>query len=439
MNLFFGRKESVSFKRVLKDHFGLQSLASLVTTTRVFPITARADLPQGLNETFDKDFKHDKLLGIHQMFSHGTLSMADLISGREPQIAIAPLQYDDVEVGADQPVRCLKQGVWLSKANRLPFAVLLSQEITYRGSSGLHVEIAVPPGEEGVVFSRGFNDALERKVNANGSYRGRVLSLEKADNYTGKASAVRVHRLRSVTRSQVILPDKTLRLLERNVGDFIHSRAALKKLGMPLKKGLLFYGPPGTGKTHTIHYLANQIPHHTTFLINAEQVGLLDHYFQLARFMQPALVVIEDADLIARARTTMNSPCEEKSAQPAAERNGRAARGCGAAFCPDDEPAGRTGTRPQRATRANRPSHRVPAAGCGGSLETYRSVCRAAGNCAGSQAEHRRADRRRQRRFHQGVDAPRRAICDSGRERFPAFGIRNCLGAGRDAFFWRQS
>jgi ATP-dependent 26S proteasome regulatory subunit len=40
-------------------------------------------------------------------------------------------------------------------------------------------------------------------------------------------------------------------------------------------------------------------------------VGLLDHYMQLARFMQPALIVIEDADLIARARTTMNSPCEE--------------------------------------------------------------------------------------------------------------------------------
>jgi ATP-dependent 26S proteasome regulatory subunit len=110
-----------------------------------------------------------------------------------------------------------------------------------------------------------------------------------------------------VTRSQVILPDKTLRLLEHNVSDFIRNRGALKKLGMPMKKGLLFYGPPGTGKTHTIHYLASQIPDHTTFLINAEQVGLLDHYIQLARFLQPAIVVIEDADLIGRARTDMRS------------------------------------------------------------------------------------------------------------------------------------
>jgi ATP-dependent 26S proteasome regulatory subunit len=78
-----------------------------------------------------------------------------------------------------------------------------------------------------------------------------------------------------------------------------------------IKKGLLFYGPPGTGKTHTIHYLASQMKDHTTLLITAEQVGLLDEYVQLARFLQPAMVVLEDVDLIARARTSMRNSCEE--------------------------------------------------------------------------------------------------------------------------------
>jgi ATP-dependent 26S proteasome regulatory subunit len=80
---------------------------------------------------------------------------------------------------------------------------------------------------------------------------------------------------------------------------------------MATKKGLLFYGPPGTGKTHTIHYLASQLPGHTTLLITAEQVGLIDDYFQLARFLQPTMLVIEDVDLIARAREHMRSACEE--------------------------------------------------------------------------------------------------------------------------------
>ena len=109
----------------------------------------------------------------------------------------------------------------------------------------------------------------------------------------------------------MILPEKTLGLLDRNIRGFIQRREQLLKLGLPIKKGLLFYGPPGTGKTHTIHYLARQLPDHTTLLVTSEQVGLLDHYFQLARFLQPAMIVIEDVDLIARRREEMYGPCDE--------------------------------------------------------------------------------------------------------------------------------
>jgi cell division protease FtsH len=103
----------------------------------------------------------------------------------------------------------------------------------------------------------------------------------------------------------------TLDLLERNVIHFVKQRNQLSRLGMQTKKGLLFYGPPGTGKTHTIHYLANALPNHTTLLITAEQVGLLAEYITLARLLQPSIVVIEDADLIARNRQNMHGPCEE--------------------------------------------------------------------------------------------------------------------------------
>jgi ATP-dependent 26S proteasome regulatory subunit len=74
---------------------------------------------------------------------------------------------------------------------------------------------------------------------------------------------------------------------------------------------LLFYGPPGVGKTHTLHYLAGALEGMTTLLISAEQVGLLGEYMTLARLLQPSMVVIEDADLIARERSRMESVCEE--------------------------------------------------------------------------------------------------------------------------------
>jgi ATP-dependent 26S proteasome regulatory subunit len=154
-------------------------------------------------------------------------------------------------------------------------------------------------------------DELERVVGQIGSYRGKVLSLEATRSFSGKSGTIRVQKLRNVGREEVILPEKTLRLLERNVTDFIAHREGLKRLGMSTKKGLLFYGPPGTGKTHTVQYLSSQLRDHTTLLITAEQVALLENYFQLARFLQPAMIVIEDVDLIARAREDMRSACEE--------------------------------------------------------------------------------------------------------------------------------
>ncbi len=84
---------------------------------------------------------------------------------------------------------------------------------------------------------------------------------------------------------------------------FVRQRPRLAELGLSTKKGLLFYGPPGTGKTHTIHYLTRALEGHTTFLISAEQVALLDEYMTLARLLQPSIVVLEDVDLIARDRT----------------------------------------------------------------------------------------------------------------------------------------
>jgi ATP-dependent 26S proteasome regulatory subunit len=86
-------------------------------------------------------------------------------------------------------------------------------------------------------------------------------------------------------------------------------RAALA--GQESGVNILLYGPPGTGKTHTIRYLATNLPGHTTLIITAAQMGLLGAYMGLARLLQPALVVIEDVDLIARDRNEMGGPCEE--------------------------------------------------------------------------------------------------------------------------------
>lgn len=295
---------------LLQRHFAKQQLHALVTASRTFPVTARVDVQSALEKMF-AEYPNSQVVGCHNQFTHETLTVAHLLSNQHYPVVVAPLQHEEIDIGDALPARCLKQGLWLAKSGGTPFALLLSPGTNFGRPQGVHVEVAVAPGETGAQLSRQLLDSIENLVRQTKSYRGKVLSLEAADRYSGHSGAIKVHKLRNVRREDVVLPAKTMQLLDRNIGDFIKQREHLQKLGMPIKKGLLFYGPPGTGKTHTIHYLASQLPDHTTLLITAEQVGLLDHYFQLARFLQPAMIVIEDVDLIARAREQMYGPCDE--------------------------------------------------------------------------------------------------------------------------------
>jgi hypothetical protein len=300
----------VSACSALRRHFGSVRLEKLIAANRTYPVTSRVDLQVALDKVFSNRYP-GQLLGVHAQYNHDKLTIGELTREGNYPVLIGPLQHDEVDVGEAMPARCLKRGLWLSRAHSTPFALLVTQASRFGQEEGLHVEVAVPPGEAGLKLSRAFLDEIEKLVNHAASYRGKVISLEATRSYSGKAGSVKVHRLPSVRREDVILPEKTLGLLERNVRGFIQRRERLRALGMALKKGLLFYGPPGTGKTHTIQYLASQLPNHTTLLITTEQVGLLDEYFQLARFLQPAMVVIEDVDLIARDREDMHNPCAE--------------------------------------------------------------------------------------------------------------------------------
>ena len=296
---------------LIKKHFSKFAPHELITSTREFPATARLDLQLALAETLCGPLQPSKQVGVHRQFAHETLTFSQLLVDGEDAVIVAPLQYDEIDTGEAMPTQCLQNALWLGSHKGLPFSLFLTRTKKYGVATGVHLELAVPPGQGGLDLHKTILFDLEKKVMRAGSYRGKVLSLEVSDNYRGAVAGIKVHRLRSVRREEVILPENTLKLLERNVTRFVQARKRLDSMRLGVKKGLLFYGPPGTGKTHTIHYLASQLKDHTTLLITADQVGLLDEYMQLARFLQPAMVVIEDVDLIARARTQMHGPCEE--------------------------------------------------------------------------------------------------------------------------------
>jgi cell division protease FtsH len=297
---------------LIQSHFEPTPVDDLTVTERQFPIRVRADLQRAVDRVFGGETTVSFFCGVRKTHTFEGIGFADLLihDRNNPAQSVPPL-YEEIDVGEDQPVRCLKNGLWLLESGGTKLAVLLEQSTRYHSVQGMKVQVAAPNDPQGFRLSQEFLKRLEEAVQKAESYRGKILSLEVGDNYSGQSSGILVHRLATVERDQVILPASTLDLLERNVVRFVALRSRLNGLGLATKKGLLFYGPPGTGKTHTIHYLAGALKGHTTLLITAEQVGLLDEYMALARLLQPSIVVIEDVDLIARDRTAMSSPCEE--------------------------------------------------------------------------------------------------------------------------------
>lgn len=295
-------------KKLLK-HFGVEA-RDIATAGRQFPITARVDVQTAIECVLNAGSRRE-LVGLNSPNPHEALTFAQMFDGPHFFVDIGPLQYDEIDIGDAVPARCLKNGLWIGRDKDVPFAVMLAPGGRFGFRAGVGVEVAAPAGEVGAQFSNEFFRKLEQSINESRTYRGRIISLEAHHHPMGGGSSVKVHRLAKVKREDVILPQRTLATLDRNVSGFMASREALKSMQFQARKGLLFYGPPGTGKTHTIHYLASQLPNHTTLLITAEQVGLLGEYFRLARFMQPSIMVIEDVDLIARQRTDMRTGSEE--------------------------------------------------------------------------------------------------------------------------------
>lgn len=314
----FGKEEEKkhghsSVPSLLRTHFLNLPVADITISERQFPFRVRADLQRAVDQLFGDQSRILHFCGVRREYSHEGVGLSDCIieSENNPAKSIPP-EYEEIDIGEEDPIRVLKNGLWLLENNGVRFAVLLSPIGHFGRTTGMQFQVGTPNSADGTRIVQDFFKHLEQCILKGESYRGKILSLELSKHaYSGQSTGITVHKLRTVERDDVILPESTLKLLERNVIQFVKQRERLSQFRQATKKGLLFYGPPGTGKTYTIQYLARALEGHTTLLVSAEQVGLLGEYMTLARLLQPSIVVLEDVDLIARNRNEMNNACEE--------------------------------------------------------------------------------------------------------------------------------
>jgi hypothetical protein len=133
--------------------------------------------------------------------------------------------------------------------------------------------------------------------------RGQVISFVIDDfDFHDPGSELTFLRRPDVRADQVILPAGVLDRVTRHVVGIGQRRDALRAAGQHLKRGVLLYGPPGTGKTHLVRHLLTETEGTTAVLLSGRTLGLLNEATTLARAVQPAIVVLEDCDLVAEHR-----------------------------------------------------------------------------------------------------------------------------------------
>jgi SpoVK/Ycf46/Vps4 family AAA+-type ATPase len=140
-------------------------------------------------------------------------------------------------------------------------------------------------------------DALRNKLNV---YRGHLLDVSASP--MGGVVLSFAERPRT-TREDVVLPEVVLERVERHALGVAAHRSALLAAGQHLKRGLLLYGPPGTGKTHTMRYLVGRMTGYTRLVLTGRALHAVGSAAELARDLQPAVIVLEDVDLIAEDRS----------------------------------------------------------------------------------------------------------------------------------------
>ena len=175
----------------------------------------------------------------------------------------------------------------------------------YRGSQ-IFLEVACggkrTPEE---ILDELIQDALKNSI-----YRGHVVRVQVGEGLQDEVG-MEVYsadlRLgfcidKEVTEEDIILDEKIHSIFERNVFSFHRLRERLAEYGIPQRRGLLLFGPPGTGKTYACRYMFSKLDGVTALIVTGQALMRLKSVCELARMLQPSLLVLEDVDLVFSER-----------------------------------------------------------------------------------------------------------------------------------------
>ncbi|WP_211319671.1 AAA family ATPase [Quadrisphaera granulorum] len=280
----------------IRDHLG-EGAVDAGVLSREFAVFDRVNLQLALDAWSAEHGRSVEVVGYTIPPHFGTVDVAQMLQGSHlPPLRVTKPPVDDLPSGPTSTTAVWRAVLLLVEDHRGRHVLHVRGPADQHGHSGLTVEVA---GLE-TAHAQELLGELEALRSAKNVYRGQVLEIGSTDH---GSMTVRFPDLPRTERDDVVLPESVLARVERHTLAVAARREVLRASGQHLKRGLLLYGPPGTGKTHTTRYVVTHLPDTTALLLSGRSLHLIGAVAAMARELQPAVVVLEDVDLVAEDRS----------------------------------------------------------------------------------------------------------------------------------------
>jgi hypothetical protein len=294
-----------TFTGLLAAHLGHRGLRleDLDVVEEVWPPYDHVNVQIGLDAWLAGPRRTHQLVGMAN-YRHQEFGLGDLLRPASESYGPTPgnVSWTSLASGPDGEVRrAVSAGIYLVTDEDTRAAVLL---LAADASSGMgmgmgstRMQVVADTAEAAAEIA----SEIRRLSVQHNVFRGQVISFGQ-DMFGERAGALHFHTRPTLRAQDVILPAQTLATIRRQVVGVAEHRARLLAARQHLKRGLLLYGPPGVGKTHSVRYLVSELTGVTVIELSGDSLGLISTACSVARTLQPAMIVVEDVDLIAEDR-----------------------------------------------------------------------------------------------------------------------------------------
>ena len=275
--------------QIVSRHVGVKA-NTLSTLSRPFAAIDLPNIERALRELAPSG---RRFAAAGTFMSFHSEDLGSLLTGNA---RVAGVRTESIETGPGEAMACMVNGLLLVTVPGRAVVYVRREEMLNK----LEVQVAARDAMLAETILTRIADACGKSS----VYKGRIISLncDQVARRGPSCLSLQFHPPTGIGADDLILPPATLNLIEKNTVGFFRTLDRMRTTGRSVKRGLLLYGRPGTGKTMTAKWIASAVPDLTTLFLSADQLFLIKDCCQMARMLAPAMVVLEDVDLVARDR-----------------------------------------------------------------------------------------------------------------------------------------